>query len=276
MTDIQVIALEAGSKLNATSEKGGLIIAIEPENIPMFQELVQRGTNLWPDASPELKIFADLVTTGAVQQDYKLQSGVNNHKPGPLPELPPLPAKEMSGRFSNKLADITCNSFITVDGKVFNYGRFVASLIKDMGSTKDDLLHAAVGVSGEAGELLDAIKKHWAYNKPLDVENVKEEIGDILFYVTAAMLVLELDLHAILQQNADKLATRYAGLKYSDEAAQARADKTEEIRNTQVEQIGRDFLKSTEKAVPSQFETLQLQQWHHQQDAIEQAQRSGL
>lgn len=38
-----------------------------------FQELIQRGANLWPDAPPEIKDFADLVTNGKVMQDYYRQ-----------------------------------------------------------------------------------------------------------------------------------------------------------------------------------------------------------
>lgn len=41
----------------------------------VFKELVQRGANLWPDAPPEIKEFADRVTTGRVQQDYRAQAG---------------------------------------------------------------------------------------------------------------------------------------------------------------------------------------------------------
>lgn len=37
----------------------------------------------------------------------------------------------------------------------------------------------ATGVSGEAGELLDAVKKSVVYKKPLDRENVVEELGDL-------------------------------------------------------------------------------------------------
>lgn len=47
-------------------------------------------------------------------------------------------------------------------------------------------LHACVGIAGEAGELLDAIKKHWIYGKLFDAENVVEECGDILFYLSQA------------------------------------------------------------------------------------------
>ena len=39
-----------------------------------FQELIQRGANLWVDAPPEIKEFADLVTNGKILQDYHSQN----------------------------------------------------------------------------------------------------------------------------------------------------------------------------------------------------------
>jgi hypothetical protein len=44
------------------------------ESVARMRELVQRGTNLWPDAHPEIKEFADKVTVGHVQQDYQSQA----------------------------------------------------------------------------------------------------------------------------------------------------------------------------------------------------------
>lgn len=44
-------------------------------DIAAFKQLIQRGANLWPDAPPEIKEFADLVTTGQVQQNYRAQVG---------------------------------------------------------------------------------------------------------------------------------------------------------------------------------------------------------
>jgi hypothetical protein len=44
-------------------------------------------------------------------------------------------------------------------------------------------LHMAIGVSGEAGKLFDAIKKFAIYQKPLDFTNLIEELGDIEFYL---------------------------------------------------------------------------------------------
>lgn len=119
------------------------------------------------------------------------------------------------------------DSYSTVqlsDSKAF-YDDFVCEIAKEMGSETLNVLHAAVGVAGEAGELLDAVKKHWAYSKPLDRENVIEELGDLEYYMCLMRSVLGIARHEVLQANADKLAVRYAGLKYSDEAAQVRADK---------------------------------------------------
>lgn len=87
------------------------------------------------------------------------------------------------------------------------------------------LLHMAIGICGEAGELIDAIKKSAIYNKPLDLVNVVEELGDLEFYMEGLRQGLLIDRDTTLQANIDKLGKRYKGFNYSDSAAQARADK---------------------------------------------------
>ncbi len=87
-----------------------------------------------------------------------------------------------------------------------------------------DLLHATLGISGEAGELLDAVKKSFIYNKELDFVNAKEELGDILWYVALACRTLGVSFDEIMQMNIDKLTKRYPE-KYTDAAAAERADK---------------------------------------------------
>lgn len=68
------------------------------------------------------------------------------------------------------------------------YRDFVRSLAKPGNEIVSEItpidahrLHMAIGISGEAGELLDAIKKATIYRKPLDIANVREECGDLLF-----------------------------------------------------------------------------------------------
>lgn len=101
----------------------------------------------------------------------------------------------------------------------------VDKLFKRMGNPADDLMHAAVGISGEAGELLDAVKKLWAYGKPLDWANVQEELGDIFFYWLAMLQLSGYSVSQILVNNQAKLLRRYPNGRYSDADANARADK---------------------------------------------------
>lgn len=104
------------------------------------------------------------------------------------------------------------------------YKDFVRALVKPMGTETLDVLHTAVGISGEAGELLDAIKKVWVYNKEVDIENVIEELGDLNFYMTAMQILYGISDVKIVDHNIAKLAKRYPG-GYTDQAAQERADK---------------------------------------------------
>lgn len=63
------------------------------------------------------------------------------------------------------------------------YGELMFPLVSDQGSFHMNLVHMALGISGECGEITDIIKKHWILGKDLDVAHLKEEIGDVLFYM---------------------------------------------------------------------------------------------
>ena len=107
------------------------------------------------------------------------------------------------------------------------YVNMVQSLFKtkDFNVAAEGAMHAAVGIAGEAGELLDAVKKVWAYGKPIDLENAIEELGDLEFYMEALRQQIGVSREQVLQANQDKLAKRYPGLRYSDSLAQRRLDK---------------------------------------------------
>lgn len=101
---------------------------------------------------------------------------------------------------------------------------------KDMGSVKMNLIHAALGLTSDAGEFATAIKSSEIYNKPLDFENVVEELGDCLWFIALACKTIGTTMGEVMSANIEKLAMRYPD-KYSDEAAIARADKSEHVLN---------------------------------------------
>jgi NTP pyrophosphatase (non-canonical NTP hydrolase) len=88
------------------------------------------------------------------------------------------------------------------------------------------ILHIVTGLAGEVGELSDAIKKAEVYEKPYDMENISEEIGDLLWFLAYAANTFGFSLETIARQNIEKLATRYPE-GYSDYHAAKRLDKGE-------------------------------------------------
>lgn len=89
---------------------------------------------------------------------------------------------------------------------------------------KFDLMHTALGISGEAGEFADAIKKSLVYERPLDRANAVEELGDIMWFVALGCETLGVTMQEVAEQNISKLALRYPD-KYSDRLAHKRLDK---------------------------------------------------
>ena len=76
------------------------------------------------------------------------------------------------------------------------------------------LLTAAVGMSAEAGEFTEVVKKIVFQGKPVNEENLfhlKRELGDIMWYVAQACMGLDTTIDEIIEMNVDKLKSRYPG-----------------------------------------------------------------
>lgn len=76
------------------------------------------------------------------------------------------------------------------------------------GGILDDV-HMILGFVTESAEVADVYKKYIAYKKELDLVNVKEELGDLLWYIANMCNMHGWDLRDIMQTNIDKLKARY-------------------------------------------------------------------
>ena len=85
------------------------------------------------------------------------------------------------------------------------------------------MMHAALGIAGEGGEVVDLIKKSVINGKPMDVNEMMKELGDLEWYLSLLRSVLGIDREVVLQMNIDKLRERYTD-GYSDEASAKRVD----------------------------------------------------
>lgn len=88
--------------------------------------------------------------------------------------------------------------------------------LQDTGTIR--LLHSFVGLETETAELQDALKKHVFYGKPLDRVNLKEELGDLMWYIGVACDELGISLEEVMEKNINKLRKRY-GDKFTEKAA---------------------------------------------------------
>lgn len=73
----------------------------------------------------------------------------------------------------------------------------------------ESLILTALGLSGEAGEVTDYIKKVIFHSYTLDDIKLKKELGDVLWYIAYIASVRGYTLSEIMQINLDKLKARY-------------------------------------------------------------------
>lgn len=100
-----------------------------------------------------------------------------------------------------------------------DYNVLAIRTLNDLGSFKNNLVHMALGITGEAGEVADVIKKHYAYGKTLDVQHLVEEVGDIMFYLNGLLAEVDVEWSEVLELNIKKLEARYPDLRFNADHA---------------------------------------------------------
>ena len=105
-----------------------------------------------------------------------------------------------------------------------NDGKCTKRLLNSTMLQKTDIggvINASLGLSGETGELNDMIKKAVFHGHELNIDNVKKELGDILWYIAMMCESFNLEMEEIMQMNIDKLKARYPE-GFSEERSQHR------------------------------------------------------
>ena len=74
---------------------------------------------------------------------------------------------------------------------------------------KGHLFNGVLGLSGEAGECADLVKKHYFQDGRLFVDALEDELGDVLWYVAETARAMGLTLEEVARRNVEKLKKRY-------------------------------------------------------------------
>ena len=76
-------------------------------------------------------------------------------------------------------------------------------------STENQVVHACFGMCGEAGEIIDYVKKGVFYGKEMNTKHLVEEVGDLMWYVNLLLAGLDVTWDEVLTTNIRKLEARY-------------------------------------------------------------------
>lgn len=97
-------------------------------------------------------------------------------------------------------------------------------------SLRDDLPYEAMcsnmcmGLAGEIGEVIDIMKKHIYQGKELDITDVIEEVGDVLWYIANFCNVNNITMDECMESNIKKLRKRFPN-GFTTKDANERKDK---------------------------------------------------
>lgn len=87
-----------------------------------------------------------------------------------------------------------------------------------------NVLYAAIGMCGEAGEVSELIKKYAYHGHTIDTEHLARELGDVLWYVSYMADLFGYSLGEIMVMNKEKLAKRYPDGKFDEERSRNRKE----------------------------------------------------
>jgi NTP pyrophosphatase (non-canonical NTP hydrolase) len=82
------------------------------------------------------------------------------------------------------------------------------------------LIWNALGLTGEAGEVADLIKKGVFHQHGVDKQKLLKELGDVMWYIAAMCTGMGATMSDVMAMNIEKLKTRYPdGFKTTDSLA---------------------------------------------------------
>jgi NTP pyrophosphatase (non-canonical NTP hydrolase) len=71
------------------------------------------------------------------------------------------------------------------------------------------ILHCALGLGGESGEIIEHVKKVFFFNHDVDYNYLRYELGDVLWYIAVMADGMGMTLSELAKDNIQKLKERY-------------------------------------------------------------------
>ena len=125
--------------------------------------------------------------------------------------------------YNDFVKEVTSNESMD---SVAMYERII-DIEKTSGVNMASLLTGSIGMASEGGEFAEIVKKCIFQGKPLDADTIfhaKRELGDIIWYWITACRALNLDPNEVIEENVNKLKSRYPGGDFDVHYSENRKD----------------------------------------------------
>ena len=91
----------------------------------------------------------------------------------------------------------------------FEEYRIAAQRTSNTAARHEKILNGAMGLAGEAGEVIDLVKKYMFQGHDIDLDKLIDEAGDCLWYLAELSVGLGVSLEDIAMRNVEKLWRRF-------------------------------------------------------------------
>jgi NTP pyrophosphatase (non-canonical NTP hydrolase) len=75
-------------------------------------------------------------------------------------------------------------------------------------SQKEAIQFLALALNGESGEVAEKAKKYIREDDEMYVDGLRDELGDVLWYLTRLAVECDIDIEKVAQENVNKLTDR--------------------------------------------------------------------
>lgn len=84
---------------------------------------------------------------------------------------------------------------------------------KTLAGNEHVLTNLSLGLASDTGQVIDMIKRYTFQGSDLNKDDLKDELGDVLWYLSQIALWADIPFEDVAQSNLETLAKRYPNLK---------------------------------------------------------------
>lgn len=115
-----------------------------------------------------------------------------------------------------------------------NYQKRICRALPDHTSKKDEVLHWAIGLSEECGEVMSVLKHHYYGGEDLNKIDLAKEVGDVLWYLSMLCTACDIDINIAAELNVAKLEHRFPSDDFDNERSAERHSIEKKFSETDI------------------------------------------